>query len=249
MKRIRRIKMGKKNERIIAINDLHIPFHDNKTLEPVYKFIKEYQPDKLIMCGDMIDFYSISRFDKDPSRKLNLEKELKVVSKELKRLRSKTDGEIYYIKGNHEERLNKYVIRNARELYWMDSLSVDSMLGLKDLDITYINERSNTYRGTTYSHMNRSNSYGGYSAKNIGQRLFGDLIHGHSHKVGKVRMGEFTFIDNGCLCELKADYLESPAISGWAQAFAIVTHHEGRKYMEQVDINKHRFIYNDTVYG
>jgi len=236
-----------KIERILVLNDFHIPFQDRKTLDNVYSCIKDMKPNKIYLLGDIIDFYSVSRFDKDPTRALTLEKELKKTQVELKKLRNTTDAEIIYVHGNHEERLRKYILRNAKELFWVKELKVENLLGLKELKIKYVNKRWTNYKGTLYSHMNRASGYGGYTAKNIGQRIFKDVIHGHSHKTGKVRMNQFTFIDNGCLCELNAEYLECP--SDWTQAFTVVTHKDGKKYIEQVDIIDHKFIYGGKMYG
>jgi hypothetical protein len=43
----------KKTKVVISLFDIHYPFNIN--LSPVYKFIKEVQPDEIILGGDQID--------------------------------------------------------------------------------------------------------------------------------------------------------------------------------------------------
>ena len=62
--------------RTVIANDFHGQFRDKKTCGMLFNFIKREKPDRIILNGDIVDFYSISRFDKDPSRKEDLQDEL-----------------------------------------------------------------------------------------------------------------------------------------------------------------------------
>ncbi len=241
--------MSRKPEKILVMNDLHVPFQDKPLMKKMYKFIEKHQNefDKIFLLGDWIDFYSISRFDKDPERRLYLKKEVDMAKKELEKLREVyPKGEIWYLKGNHEERVEKYIKRNAQELYWVEGLKLEKLLDLDELDIKYINKRYFKYKGLIYSHLIKANKYGGYSARNLGVDIQNSLIHGHSHKSGKVRMGKYDFYDNGCLCKLDAEYLKVPA--SWTHSFAVVEVYGNESYINQIDIKNRKFIYKGVRY-
>ena len=52
--------------KVLIVNDTQIPFQDVRTLEAVEKFWADFQPDLELYNGDIMDFYSISTFDKNP---------------------------------------------------------------------------------------------------------------------------------------------------------------------------------------
>ena len=174
-------KLMEKHERLVMVNDIHVPFHDEKTLESVKYGLKYMKPDRLILGGDIIDFYSISHFDKDPSRALNLEDEINDTYDVLSDIVSvlPKSCKVSYLLGNHEERLQKYVHTNAPELHWVDGLKWNQMLGLHDLNIRPVNKRWMEHKGVMYSHLNRSNKYGGYTAKNLGTDFNRSIVHTH----------------------------------------------------------------------
>ena len=50
--------------KVVCVNDLHIPFHNYNALTSVFDFIVDFQPNELILNGDIMDFYALSNFDK-----------------------------------------------------------------------------------------------------------------------------------------------------------------------------------------
>jgi predicted MPP superfamily phosphohydrolase len=243
-------KLMMKHERLVMVNDIHVPFHDEKTLESVKYGLKYMKPDRLILGGDIIDFYSISHFDKDPSRALHLEEEINntydVLNDILSVLPKKC--KVSYLLGNHEERLQKYVHSNAPELHWVDGLKWNQMLGLHELGIRAVNKRWMEYKGVMYSHLNRANKYGGYTAKNLGTDFNRTIVHTHTHKTGHVRHGEMDFYDNGCLCDLQPEYMSGSGPSVWSQAFMVVDYLKEGPHFTQIPISGHQFVYDGRLF-
>ena len=120
------------------------------------------------------------------------------------------------------------------------------MLGLKENNIKFVPKRFWEYRGVLYSHLDKANKYGGYTAKNIGTDYFKPLVHTHSHKVGHVRVGDLDFYDNGCLCELEAEYLKGPSV--WTQAFMVVDYIKDKPHFTQIQLKDHKYIWNEKLY-
>ena len=64
-------------------NDFHGQYRDKKTCQLFFDFLRREKPDRVILAGDIGDFYTISKFDKDPARKETLQDELNEVYNEI----------------------------------------------------------------------------------------------------------------------------------------------------------------------
>ena len=49
---------------IVCISDLQVPYHDVEATKAVARFIKAYQPDTVVSCGDEMDMQTISQWSK-----------------------------------------------------------------------------------------------------------------------------------------------------------------------------------------
>ena len=47
----------------VVISDLQAPYHDEKAVDAIAKFIKWYKPDNVVSVGDEIDLPQISRWE------------------------------------------------------------------------------------------------------------------------------------------------------------------------------------------
>src|SRR5271165_7217151 len=96
-------------ERGLVWNDIHFPYHDPTAIELAIEFAVWFKPHIIWLNGDIIDFYAISRFDKDPNRQLAMQDDIDMTIAFLGRLRGLfPDAEIIYREGNHEARLQKF---------------------------------------------------------------------------------------------------------------------------------------------
>lgn len=64
------------SEKAAFLSDFHCPHHDEHTLEILLKFLEWFEPDTVFLVGDFLDFYQISRFDKNPERVGQLQDDL-----------------------------------------------------------------------------------------------------------------------------------------------------------------------------
>ena len=86
-------------EKVIFCGDFHAPYEDPACLSAFLSFCKEFKPHKIFLNGDIIDFYAISRFVRDPERSLKLQDELDdavSILTQIRKVNPKT--EITYIK-------------------------------------------------------------------------------------------------------------------------------------------------------
>lgn len=134
--------------KILFIPDSHIPYHNKKAFKLLLKAAKSFKPDIVVILGDFCDFYSVSRFSKDPKRKLNLKWEIEEVNKELNNLDSLGATKKIFISGNHEFRLERFIFDKAPEL---DGLfNIESCFKLKERGWVYVPYRRDIKLGKVY---------------------------------------------------------------------------------------------------
>src|SRR5438128_2520375 len=118
------------------VSDVHFPYEDKTAWNLAKQVLAALKPDILFLGGDIVDFYPVSRFDKDPARKRDLQKELDQTSEELTALREiAPNAEIIYEEGNHEHRLIRTLWKKAEELAPLRSLALPELLSFKKLGI------------------------------------------------------------------------------------------------------------------
>lgn len=240
-----------KTQTTVAINDLHGDFYDPIAFGLVIDFIKREKPDNVVLVGDIVDFYKVSRFDKNPNRIDSLQNELDFVhDKLLKPIRQAVpEAKIHYVEGNHELRLRKYLWRKAAELASLRVLNIKDLLGLKELDITY-HEKFHKIGDLYFFHGDVIRKHSGYTARAMYEKHGITLLHGHSHRDGKytvrTRKGQFAVWENYCLCVLNPEYVDFP---NWSQGFAYITHIGNRPFCEQIPIISGSYIFGSQIYS
>jgi hypothetical protein len=78
---------GLRIDRSAFVSDLHIPHQDRDVIRVVLAFLKDWRPTFVGLVGDVVDFYQLSKFDKDPNRKLQLQDDLDHLDRFLTDLR------------------------------------------------------------------------------------------------------------------------------------------------------------------
>lgn len=118
-------------ERTLILSDIHIPFHDRYAIEAVIERAKRRDPDCILLNGDVCDFFSVSRFDKNP-KESTLKRELDLTRQFLGWLRQTfPKARLIYKLGNHDEWFDKYLIRKAPELFGVDGVSLEHLTTAK----------------------------------------------------------------------------------------------------------------------
>lgn len=211
-------------ERSAFIGDIHVPYQDEEALRTALAFLKVFKPNVVFLLGDVVDFYSLSWFDRDPNRLFDLQKDLDVAHDVLKRIRAVGPrANIFLLKGNHEHRLTKFLRRKAPEMEGLRSLRLETLLGFKKLRINYIEQSWMKFHGFLVKHGNIARAKSGYSATGELEKAGISGLSGHTHRLGKIYRtnygGMFTWVEAGCLCDLNPEYMEGQ-IADWAHGLA-----------------------------
>lgn len=111
-------------KRTLILNDLHIPFHSTPAIMAAIDEAKKRKPTCILLNGDVCDFFSISRFDKNPTES-SLKREVDLTRQFLGWLRQEfPKSRIIYKLGNHDEWFDKYLWRKAPELFDVSGVSL-----------------------------------------------------------------------------------------------------------------------------
>jgi predicted phosphodiesterase len=237
-------------KKTILAQDFHFPFQDIWLIALFLAFVNRERPDQIILPGDILDCYTISRFDKDPNRKLKLQGEINECFNFLVDLREAAgeDCEIVYLEGNHEQRLRKYLWSKAPELADLECLTIEGLLELDTLDVKY-QESIDIGKFHIY-HGSLVRQEAGYTAKAEFVKNGCSGMTGHTHRDAKYtrrnRGGHHVWYENFCMCDLDAEYIDG--IANWTQGWSVMTTVGSRQYVEQIPVINHRYIWKGEEY-
>lgn len=207
-----------KSPTVLIIGDIHYPLHDSKAVQAAYDFGKCLKPDVLVVGGDLVDFAAISRFLHNPREVPSLQREMDG-GRALLSLFSGLAKERIFVGGNHEERLEKFLLRNAPQLLELRCLDLREALGMKAW--TYVPYPAFWKCGRLIVHHGVSYN-GTTNAKNLAKFDGHSVAQGHSHRLSQTfhrsLHGQVSAVEWGCLCDLNPHYCHRP---NWTQGVAV----------------------------
>jgi predicted phosphodiesterase len=229
---------------ILIISDTHFPYHDKKALTTAINYKDNI--DTIILLGDMMDFYSLSSFAKNPNLP-GIRDELKICREFLTYLRSKfRNAQIIYYEGNHEIRLARYIFQHAPAIAGLETMLFKTELDFHNLSIQFVENGTCLKVGSL--HLLHGNEAGCRGGINIARTMllktndncaFGNFHKTQSHSGRDLDGGEFVNFAIGCLCGLKPRYLP---INQWNLGFATVD-----LYKNEFDFQNKRILANYNV--
>jgi UDP-2,3-diacylglucosamine pyrophosphatase LpxH len=240
------------NNLSVCLADIHYPFRNTTAVNMVVDFIREQRPGRIHLLGDLCDSWALSRFDKDPTRQLNLQEEFDAVRDWLVELRDAAPrAKIIYSEGNHEYRLRKYLISEAKALAGLRALTLEKLLDLDKLKIRW-QPQDRPYRigHLLFTHGQYISRWSGMSAKRHFEQYGCSVIHGHTHRLGAFYHTDINDCygawEAGCLSTLTPDYVIAP---DWQNGFAVVNHCSKFFSVELVAIIKNQFSFRGRTFG
>lgn len=236
---------------LVVMGDLHFPYTDKAAVAVALQVIASISPAAIVLNGDILDCYQISRFSQDPLRKTQLQADIDGCRRCLEEVRDAApEADIYYTEGNHEERLTHFKWANP-EASSLSALTIPALLDLKSLSVQWIGARERLEFGdwvVTHGAMCRSKA--GATAQGMIDRYGCSGVSNHVHRLAQVSRRtyarELTWIENGCLCALDMEYLDLP---DWLHGFSVLHADGSQVYPELVNIKNGRTLYRGVVYS
>jgi hypothetical protein len=220
---------------VVSLTDFHVPFEDPIAIELAFRFCEWLQP-KVIVLHEVHDFYAISRFDKDPDRKNDLQSEIDEANKYIKNLKKRCPrSRIILLKSNHTERLKKYLWGKAPELNSLRCLKLEELFKLKEIGVEY--RECFYFRDVLFKHGSIIRQDSSYTCKAEFTKEGCSGCSGHTHRLGLYfttkRGGKYVWVESGCLCKVNAEYIDGTA--NWQQGFAMFSFEDkGKQFIPQI---------------
>lgn len=212
----------------LVISDVHLPYHDRRTIEAAVREARDRRAVGVLLNGDTLDSHEISRHDRDPAASRYVD-EIEKGRAFLAWLRDQFPaGRVVWKDGNHEERLDRYILNNAPALFGLEGLDLGSLLGFEALGVEYVTDR----RVITLGRLNvvHGHEYQGGAASpvNPARGLYlkarSVALCGHHHQTSEhhardIRGRAEAAWSTGCACFLSPRYCR---LNNWNHGYAVV---------------------------
>lgn len=216
-----------KAKKLLILSDIHIPYHSIEALSCAFDYAKKEKPDAILLNGDTLDFFGLSRFSKDPKAR-SFAEELRAFKEFMDVIKKTFDAKIYFKIGNHEERYFHFLWMKAHEIAGVEEFELENIIKARAEGIEIIKDKRIVKAGDL--NVIHGHEFGGsvFSPVNIARGLFlrgkVSALQGHNHQTSSHTEsnmnGEImTTWSVGCLCELHPAYLP---INKWNHGFSLV---------------------------
>ena len=217
--------------KILVVADIHIPFHSKKNIETTFQYAKKRNIDCIIIDGDLLDCYSVSRFNKDIP--ITIADELKVLHSFFDYIRKMFPRtKIIYKEGNHDERWKHYIDKHREQFGNIPEFSLEYLSHCGKYNIECVKDKRVIQAGKLYiihGHEIFSGSGAVNVARNIRLKTNDNVLFGHFHRtqddftrtISDSLIGSWAI---GSLCGLSPLYMP---INNWNNGFAIVNLEDG----------------------
>lgn len=199
----------KQTPRVLICGDVHVPYHDEAAVAACIRATKEFRPEVFVLNGDLLDFEALSRFLSNPRTVSEPQAELDEGAAILRRFEAAAGPKCrrVFLLGNHEERLEKYLTKNAPHLLGLRSLNLSELLGLEGWTVVPYPQ----FHRIGSLIVQHGVSYGSTTVdRNIAKFGGFDCCQGHSHRLSQRYVtslhGTHSSVEGGCLCRLEQPY-------------------------------------------
>jgi len=233
-------------KKIGILSDIHFPYHSLEALTIAIKYLKVFNIDCLYLNGDILDFYSISRHEKDPDLR-DFKREVDMSRDFLQKLRDIFPTiPIYYKLGNHEQRYARSLQVQAEEFAQIHDLQFDIFFRLDKLQFTLVEDWQGMEMGDLLVvHGHEMYGAGGVNpSQNLMNKTLCNTLMGHVHRTSFAQK-KTAFKDyvntytTGCLTVLSPKYMP---FSMHNHGFALVEINDGKSKVSNLMIKDGKVI-------
>lgn len=178
--------MAKQQElkRVLFIPDQHFPYNDKRYWKVLMQVCSQFKFETIVIQGDFVDCYTVSSHSKDPTRKLNLLEELEPAKKALRQLEGFGAKQLIYLEGNHEDRLKRFIVDKAPELY--GCVTIQSLLELEKWK--FVPYKEFTTLGQLFMAHDVDHA-GKLAMQQTLDAVQDNIVFGHTHRLGVIYQG------------------------------------------------------------
>lgn len=206
------LRLEDKFKKVGIMSDIHVPFHSMSALTCAIKHLREEQIDCLILNGDIMDFYAISRHEKEKDLR-DFAKEIEMGRNFLQKIRDLFPLiPIYYKMGNHENRWQRYLNEQAEEFAQLHEMQFEQFFRLDKLAMTFVPDWQGIEVGNLLVLHGHEIMAGGMNpSQSTWNKTFCNTLIGHVHRttntIKKTGFKEYIHTHStGCLTQLSPKY-------------------------------------------
>jgi predicted phosphodiesterase len=211
---------------VLFLFDAHIPYQDNNAIGLSFEYGYKYGVDLIVLAGDWLDFYQISRFNRDPeamkvAEEINMLKEFFDIMKN-----NFPNAKIVFKEGNHEERYRQWWWANGKAAMGsIKSSELKDELELAERGIDYVD----SYTLMTYKELTIGHGHEFFKGRSVpvnpARSLYlatgeitmaGHLHKGSEHTETSMNGKLITCWSSACLCGLWPKY---SIVNKWGLGF------------------------------
>ena len=213
-------------KRLLILSDIHIPYHSIDALTCALDYAKKDKPDAILLNGDTLDFFGLSRFSKDP-KKRSFAHELASFKEFMDILKKEFNAKLYFKIGNHEERYEHFLWMKAGELEGVEEFDLANIIKARAEGIEIIKDKR-VMKAGGLNIIHGHEYFGITSPVNIARGLYMkgkvSAIQGHNHATSEHTETDMngnivTTWSVGCLSELHPMYMP---LNKWNHGFALI---------------------------
>jgi predicted phosphodiesterase len=258
------VKVGRPvnpNVKVLTLSDFHIPFENPDVIKHALE--NHLDADILVLNGDILDHYMVSKWPQKKAILLKWEYQLAV---EWLKLFSNAFKKVILTLGNHEHRLQSYFHSNVDPaVHFLTSPDILKRLSdgydfneegflVKTHDFSNIHYDAGVLNWYTiigkciFAHPRSFSSVPMRTTINAANNFldredYQCLVMGHTHKIGQIIWRNKLLIEQGCCC-VPLDYEADGKLRFGPQSFGYAIVYLDKK--GNVDFNKTRYIYYGT---
>jgi predicted phosphodiesterase len=252
------VGIARRPETWFVLPDIHVPFHDEALLAKVCSAMRDIRPTGVVISGDFLDLFSLSRFAADSLyalRDVTLSGEYDAGNAVLDMIDAALPADCakHFIYGNHEDRYWRELERGDRGKYGDALKSPTLALGLAE-------------RGyATQEHWKKAGirlgdhllvTHGSYTNEHTAKQHLlkwqTSVMFGHTHRVQTYVQGRRAAYNIGFLGDIRSkgfDYMDEPSRMQWTNGFAVVRIDEAGDYWaEVIQCHDGRFVCGGRFY-
>jgi predicted phosphodiesterase len=181
-------------ERVFLIPDTHRPYHDKRAwkvaLEAAATFFDPVPPKRrrVVVLGDFADYFQVSFHGNDPRGRMPFVDEVADVNVGLDEIDALGAKHNDFVEGNHEYRINRYLVEKAPALLGLKGTTTRELFRLDERGWNYTPYRQYTRIGKVY--VTHDHGAAGKTAAEKARQQFGhNVVIGHTHRMASAYQG------------------------------------------------------------
>lgn len=209
----------------LVLSDVHIPHHDNDTVRLALEEAKRRRVVGVLLNGDILDSAQISSHERHASA-IKYRDEIQMGIDFLTHIRAKfPKARIVFKEGNHESRLDRYIINRADALEGLDGINLPSFLKMDDLGVEYVSGSVIRLGKLNVIHGHEYRGGGGVNpARWLYLQAHDCGLCGHFHRTSEHHERDITGYNvatfaSGCACNLFPHWMP---LNRWNHGFTTV---------------------------